>query len=271
MILEFLDKLFFEKKSKNQHHTSVAEKNEIIDDPQWHHCPSEKVESSKREQDEPASRREGDMSAEAELAYFLDRYLYDRFPNRQRYSSIERIKNRRDQLNGTDVRFIMKDGRVFNVDEKAQLYYLNKNLPTFAFEIQFLRYGTPTTGWLCNERLQTDYYMLIWPFADRNTLQDISWKDFTKVDCLMISKRSILSFLESKGLTMDRLLTDAEEIRRKHCTGKIRIDGLTGIYYFASYPQYYAEAPINIIISKAYLRHIAARRYLVTPSQLDVE
>lgn len=270
MILEFLDKLFLEKQSKNQTLTPVTEKNEKTSDPKIPLCLSEKKESSEKQQNETASRREGDMSAEAELAFFLDKYLYDRFPNRQRYSSIERIKNRREQLNGTDVRFSMKDGRVFNVDEKAQLYYLNKNLPTFAFEIQFLRYGAPTTGWPCNERLQTDYYMLIWPFADRDTPAGISWENFTKADCLMISKKNLLSFLEGKGLAVDRMLADADKIRRERRTGRILIEGLSGIYYFASYPQHYEEAPINIVVAKSYLQHMAVRRYVVTPTKLEV-
>ena len=159
-------------------------------------------------QEEPnktTSRREEDMSAEAELARFLDQYLYSRFPNKQRYSSIKRIRDKSEQLKGTDVRFTMKDGRVFNVDEKAQLYYLNKDLPTFAFEIQFLRHGFPTTGWLCNNCLDTDYYLLIWPFANRDKPYGISWRDFTKADCLMISKHDVLSFLAR--IRTERLVT----------------------------------------------------------------
>ena len=271
MTLEFLKKLFegwldsYRCTTESSHVTSDKRSQRSSQ------CLSEKEELLQNEQRIPVSRREGDMSAEAELAFFLDKYLYDRFPKRQRYSSIERIRNRREQLNGTDVRFIMKDGRVFNVDEKAQLYYLNKNLPTFAFEIQFLRHGTPTTGWLCNERLQTDYYMLIWPFADRDTPAGISWEDFTKADCLMISKKNLLSFLEGKGLAVDRMLSDADKIRREHRTGKIRIEGLSGIYYFASYPRYYEEAPINIVVAKSYLQHIAIRRYVVTPTKIEVE
>ena len=74
------------------------------------------------------SRRNDDMSAEAQLGYFLDTYLYDRFPKSDVFSRIERMHSKTAQLAGVDVRFTCKDGAVYDVDEKAQLYYLNKSL-----------------------------------------------------------------------------------------------------------------------------------------------
>ena len=77
------------------------------------------------------SRRRADMAAEEQLAVFLDRYLYARFPDAAAGTEIRRIADRGEQLEGTDVRFIRRDGRVRNIDEKAQLYYLNRDLPTY--------------------------------------------------------------------------------------------------------------------------------------------
>lgn len=259
-----LARLFYGDPSKNE---SNDPPQEAVRQEQT--SPAQPPDTPGIQEDHITSRRASDMSAEAQLAIFLDKYLYERFPNIHRYSSIQRITEKREQLDGVDVRFTMKDGRVFNVDEKAQLYYLNKDLPTFAFELQFLRHGVPTTGWLCNGHLKTDHYLLIWPFADRDTLSGISWHDFTKADCLMIAKQGILAFLEEKGLTVDRLMADANELRQQGRTGKVRIDGSSGIYYFASYPSSYAEAPINIVISRSYLFQIAARRYIVTPQGIE--
>lgn len=209
------------------------------------------------------------MSAEAQLAAFLDRYLYDVFPDRRRYASIERVSDRESQLRGVDVRFTMRDGSVFNVDEKAQLYYLNRDLPTFAFELQFLRAGEPVTGWLCNEKLDTDYYLLIWPFATVNSPSGISWRNFTRADCLMVEKRALLRFLADNGLTAERMLADAERLRAEGRIGRVDIDGLSGVYYYVSNPEKYAEQPINIVISKAHLLAIAARRYVVTADGVE--
>lgn len=216
------------------------------------------------------SRRNDDMSAEAQLAYFLDTYLYSRFPKSEFFSRIERMHNKADQLAGVDVRFTGKDGTVYDVDEKAQLYYLNKNLPTFAFEIQFLREGRPTIGWLCNNSLKTDLYLLIWPFALQDTPRDIRWDQFTKADCLLIQKKRLLAMLKGEGLTIERMQRDAALLRVNGCTGKVPIDGVRGIYYFASDSQRYREAPINIVVAKDRLLSIAQRRYFVTKENVEV-
>ena len=216
-----------------------------------------------------ASRRTEDMSAEAQLSIFLDRYLYDRFPHANRYASIQRICDKEEQLKGTDVRFTMKNGKVVNVDEKAQLYYLNQNLPTFAFEVQFLRQDSTAIGWLCNDQLNTDYYLLIWPFANKDTPKEITWRDFTKTECLMVKKKKVLSLLEQNNLTVERLLTDADRFRKQGITGRFSIAGASGIYYYISPSYKYAEAPINIVISKRNLQRIASRQYLVTPEGVE--
>ena len=221
--------------------------------------------------EENHSRRTEDMSAESELARFLDENFYDHFPNADAFDSIERIYNKNLQLSGIDVVFNAKDGRTFRIDEKAQLYYLNKDLPTFAFEVEFLRHGIPTTGWLCNKDLETDLYLLIWPFATKDSPKGIKSDDFTKADCMLVSKAAVLHLLESHGLTVEQLLQDARQIRKEGKIYKIPIPGVSGIYYFASDPQQYEEAPINVVISKRLLMRIKQRRYIVTPEKVEME
>ena len=217
------------------------------------------------------AHRVEDHSAEAQLAIFLDRYLYDRFPTGSAFSSIRRVQSKEEQLNGVDVEFIGTDGRVYCVDEKAQLHYLNQNLPTFAFELYSYQKGYDTVGWLCNDKLKTDFYLLIWPCATQDAYEGITWEQFTKADCLLIQKRKILKMLASKGLTVERMLSDARKIRASGQKGKIPIEGIKGIYYFASYPKKYQEAPINIIISKPFLLELAQRRYLVSPQGIEMK
>lgn len=67
------------------------------------------------------------------------------------------------------------------------------------------------------------------------------------------------------------MLADAHQFRKERRTGKIPIPGLHGVYYFASYPNQYKEAPINIVIAKKYLREIAWRKYVVTPNGMKKE
>ncbi len=219
-----------------------------------------------------SSRRNDDMSAEAQLGIFLDTYLYKVFPKRELFSKIERIRDKEEQLAGVDVKFTGNNGIVYNVDEKAQLYYLNKDLPTFAFELQFMREGREVWGWLCNDRLKTDLYLLIWPFVkeDKDTPKGIRWEQFVKADCLLVQKKKILSMLEQEGLTRERMMQEAEQLRKDGLTGKVSIAGVKGIYYFVSDPRKYSEAPINMIVSKERLLAIAQRRYIVTKEGVDV-
>ncbi len=153
--------------------------------------------------------------------------------------------------------------------EMNLFYYLNKNIPTFAFELSFLRKGTSTLGWLCNDRLETDMYLLIWPFAEKDSCSGISWREFTKAECYLIEKKKVLQLLQEHGLSVNEMLRRAEEIRQNNEHGKILIPGIHGIYYYASDPQKYKEAPINIVIYKGLLRAIAQRRYTVTPSGVE--
>lgn len=217
------------------------------------------------------SRRKDDMSAEAQLGIFLDTYLYKNFPNRESFAHVERIHNKAEQLAGVDVRFTCKDGAVYDVDEKAQLYYLNKDLPTFAFEIQFLRNGVETVGWLCSESLLTDLYLLIWPFASQDTPKGIRWDQFTKADCLLVQKKRLLSLLASEGLTPEIMAKKASDLRKRGCIGKVAVPDVKGIYYYASDPEKYREAPINIVITKEKLIKIAQRRYIVTEEGVEVQ
>lgn len=216
------------------------------------------------------TRRNSDLSAEGQLAEYMDRYLYARFPTASSFSHIQRIQDIDKQLSGIDVEFTGTDGATYCVDEKAQLYYINKDLPTFAFEVLFSRGADETIGWLCNSTLKTDLYMLIWPFASQDSCKGITLDKFTKTDCLLIDKKRLLKLLADNGLTIDKMLADARKIRRSNRIGKIPISGLAGIYYYASDPKRYREAPINVIVSKSRLTGIAQCRYTVTPERVDI-
>lgn len=213
------------------------------------------------------SRRSSDMSAESQMGRFLDEYLYKNFPHGESFSRIERISSKEEQLAGIDVRFTDKKGIVYNVDEKAQLYYLNKDLPTFAFEIRYLREGEERIGWLCNKTLLTDFYLLIWPFAKQDTPKGIRWDQFTRADCLLIEKKALLTELKARGLTIEKMLEDTRRIRADRHVGKVPISD--EMYYFASDPQRYRESPINIVIRKSLLKKIAVGQYIVMPNDIS--
>ena len=210
------------------------------------------------------SRRAADMSAESELAEFLDENLYSQLLCEGKFLSIERMAEKEQQLQGIDV-IAKTHASVAHIDEKAQLYYVNKDIPTFAFELQFLKGGRVIDGWFLNDRLKTDYYLLIWPFASVTDVKAIKKEDFTRLDALMISKKKLREELASLGFDKEALAAKASQLRRTRTYGKITT-GIQGVYYFASAPSKYAEAPINIVVSKARLISLADARYEITKS-----
>lgn len=206
------------------------------------------------------------MKAEKELGKFLDKYFY---PNLD-YKS-ERKMDRSSQFQGIDVQ-LKKDNYQLNIDEKAQLYYINKSLPTFAFEVNFVnRAGNLAPGWLFNNDLQTDYYLLIWPFANTDDLIKIKEESFTKIDCLMISKKKIQQYLLQEGLTKEIIMEDAIKIRNGKQKGRFGILGKSDIYYFFSPSDKYTEVPINIVIRRNILDKLSEARYIVTNNGVELK
>lgn len=208
------------------------------------------------------SRRVSDMNAESELAEFLDKNLYAHLLGEGRFLSIERMAEKEQQLQGIDV-IAKTRSSVAYIDEKAQLYYINKNIPTFAFELQFLKGGRVIEGWFLNDNLKTNHYLLIWPFASVDDVKKLKKEDFTKLDALMISKKKLREELASLGLDKQTLAQRASQLRRTRTYGKITT-GIQGVYYFASDPSKYAESPINIVVSKARLISLADAHYEIT-------
>ena len=210
-----------------------------------------------------ASRRKMDMAAESELAQFMDENLYELLLAEGGFTDIHRVYDRETQLAGIDV-VAKTEKSVAYIDEKAQLYYINKNLPTFAFELQSINRGIEREGWFLNDSLKTDFYLLIWPFADADDVKTLQKKDITHVDALLISKKKLREKLAQIGLDKNELQDKARELRVSKRYGKTRTEH-AGVYYFFSAPTYYAETPINIVIKRSYLEKIATVHYEVYP------
>ena len=210
----------------------------------------------------PGSRRSMDMTAEQELASFLDSYLYKPLLEEGRFSSIVRIDDVDMQLKGVDVEATTPT-HVARIDEKAQLYYINKDLPTFAFELQFLKGTSRYTGWLLNDELLTSHYLLIWPRATTDKVNDLKRDDFTELDALMVSRRRIHDFLDRNGFSSDVLVHTANSLRQQGRIGRVNTNR-SGIYYYVSDSRKYAEAPINLVIGKHYLLQLADAHYKIT-------
>jgi hypothetical protein len=201
------------------------------------------------------SFRKYDSNAEQEVAKFLDENFY-----KNNVSEFKRFTNKEDQLKGKDVEFSLGDLKNIIIDEKAQIYYVNKNIPTFAFEINFLRVGgILTRGWLFDESKETEYYLLIWITAEKD--RNFNATDITKLDCLLVKREAILVFLIIQGLTNEFVNKISSEIREKEIPGKQQERVYDSCYFY--YSPHLAEKPINIVIRKEKLKELAIKTFIV--------
>ena len=79
-----------------------------------------------------------DLQKEQKLSVLLDSH-YNTYLKQYDF---ERVKDMKQQLVGIDLILTHKsNGEKVLVDEKAQLDYVNENLPTFAFELGYQKKG----------------------------------------------------------------------------------------------------------------------------------
>lgn len=215
---------------------------------------------------EKMSRRITDSNAEQELALFLDKYLY---PHLSTYSQFTytRTKIREEQLKGVDV-VASNTRKSYYIDEKAQLYYINESLPTFAFEVDSMQKEAYRKGWLINEKLITDYYLLIWPYAVHTDLYSIKCDDFTKLECLMILKSKLIHYLLNAEWDEQRLTSLSRKLSESKYVGKYEINH-PNFYMYKSDASKYSEVPTNLVIYRKTLRELADAEYIVTPSSFE--
>ncbi len=86
-----------------------------------------------------------DLNKEKQLSRLLDVY----YQKHLIHYHTKRVHDLESQLAGVDVVFIHKKNKEqFYIDEKAQLDYVNDDLPTFAFELGYYKKDIFKEGWL---------------------------------------------------------------------------------------------------------------------------
>jgi hypothetical protein len=192
------------------------------------------------------SVREYDEHCEKVMAQFLDEHFYKKIG----YTWRERVTDRERQVKGLDV-ILKRDGKVYNIDEKAAIRYTN-GLNTFALELSFLnRKGNRVDGWLIDEKKVNDYFVFVWINKIEGELIE-NVDSFKEVEVALVSKEKIMIYLESLGWDVDKLLIKDERIRDgiDDNLGDIKKNGCK-----FSYSERLFEKPINILLPKqAYIK-----------------
>jgi hypothetical protein len=200
--------------------------------------------------------RQSDSAAEIEIGKFLDKFFYvDHVTNFSRYNDINQ------QMSGVDVKFDYRNQTNMLVDEKAAAHYVNKDIPTFAFEINFLlNSGQLVDGWFYDGNKLTQYYLLGWIWAKKD--KGFTMDDITKLDIMIINRLSIIEYLSQNGLTRENANRISNEIRKKGDFGAYEKSSDKSYYFFYS-PQL-SEKPVNIIIKKNALLNLSIGRHAIT-------
>lgn len=145
-----------------------------------------------------------DLNNEQILAKHLDKVY------KELNISFTRINDINLQHEGVDI-IVTKKGSKLHVDEKAQLHYINKTLPTFTFEISYIKDGNLKTGWFLDKSKKTEYYFLI------TGIFSISGDNITKgiKSCIItvVNRISLIELLEKRGLTQSRMEFYEKKIR----------------------------------------------------------
>jgi len=216
-----------------------------------------------------AGNRIQDHHAEQELSKYLDKYFYPTILKyyKKVYSDFEvigeRVTNKDEQLDGIDYRYVINDRKKIiniNIDEKSQLYYMDKNLQTFAFEINSLQRGFIYPGWLFDYSLKTNTYMIVYPKSSVS-ISNINYMDFHDVESYLIKRNDLLDYLNQRGFTSSFCENVASDIRNNHINFtndngnryKYLLEDsnhmtITDIYFTYSYNL--LEHPINLVINK---------------------
>ncbi len=195
-----------------------------------------------------------DLSKEKLLTPLLDSYYEKHLKN----YTVERIFDLKRQLLGIDI--LLKDKRssqVFYVDEKAQLDYINESLPTFAFEISYLKRGKPRTGWFFDDAKKTQFYALVTSiYSDEKDV-------FTACNITLVNRKKLIAHLDSVGLSYSYFQQIARKNKGHH--GKVTLEQLMskteGYLYFSTKNK--AEQPLNLILKLDYLLTIGVAKRLV--------
>ncbi|RXI28010.1 hypothetical protein [Aliarcobacter trophiarum] len=188
-----------------------------------------------------------DLENESRLANFLDNNYYN---NKEVFSDrfiFNRCSDMNKQHQGIDIEIKdTKHNKIINIDEKAQLAYINKNLPTFAFELSYIKDNQYKKGWLFDDKKQTDKYFLL------TSIKEID-NYFVGARLISVDRYKLISLLESKKLNSEKLKKYDEDFRTNKKYGKNMINELSPYEGFIFYTNTLAEEPVNIVLYLNYL------------------
>jgi len=197
-----------------------------------------------------------DLSKEHILSKYLDS-IY-----KELLLPFNRVNNLDMQFKGVDLIYDKKGANIY-IDEKAQLDYLNSDLPTFTFELSYLKAGKLKTGWFLDSTKISHFYFLVTNIQAQDA-NDIS-KGIIKCKITSVNRHKLNRFLHEIGLSFDKLSQYDDSIRKiKNPNKKTIINELfQNSQGCIVYSEHLKEKPINLMLKLNFLieQGIAKRIY----------
>ena len=196
-----------------------------------------------------------DLAKEILLGEFLDKIYSESLSNFR----IERITDLDLQNKGIDL-IIHSKTTSFFIDEKAQLDYLDCDLPTFAFEITYLKNTTEHLGWLLDNNKTTQKYFLITGIY----LNHPGYIESGIKNCKITSvdRPKLVRHLSDKGLDYKNIMDINQSLRKLNHNGAFVTEHLKdkteGRFHFSRLNK--AEQPINLVLKLDYLIRIGVAK-----------
>ena len=208
------------------------------------------------------SSRLDDQHAEMILDEYLDKNFYDvLFHNH--YS---RIHDKENQWAGIDI-ILYGETHQLLIDEKAAVHYINKDLKTFTFELQFInRIHKLQQGWLYDKHKVTQEYAIYYIQSINENYANMKVEDIISVEVLYINRNKLIQALETVGLDEEHLDKTLDYMRKNQQT-YIKLNKDVNLQYSPDYQ----EQPINVKVSKAMLYRLADSAYMIYPGSYKRE
>ncbi len=171
----------------------------------------------------------------------------------QQYSKLNlgttRIFDKEMQYKGVDI-ILEKDGLTFKIDEKAQLHYINKDLPTFALEINYLKNDNLKSGWLFDTKKVTEIYAFIFSIQLIDGIQHLqNENDIKSCEVVFVNRLRLIKELAKHHLNYESCNNHSIELRSNNEIKKIPHH--SGFNFQIS--DQLAEKPVNLIVKKDFL------------------
>ena len=217
-------------------------------------------------------QRENDIMAE----YMRTNYYGNLFnKDKTRVLDYQRITDVEEQKRGIDVTYT-QNGTKYFIDEKAQMDYIYNDEPLPTFSLEILNGSSGAIGWFINKELKTQYYMFIWPHAERKplTVANIEYAYFALVnkEKLQIEVEKRFQKSPSQLLEYARRLTQlkmGQKICDQNgtCIGyRYKEDGFDD-YGYLYYTLSKQEQPVNLIVRRSWLEEVSETHGKITGSK----